>query len=114
MFCTFVIVSSVIAVLLEKHVAVLAIPAIVTPTFPLAIVADSALSMSGTGIRAAFHGTVFPIPAGHAQASPVLTLAMLVASWIALLQIAQFTGPSGQTLASVVNAMPVGTAIQIA
>lgn len=100
--------------LFKKHVAVLAIPAIVTPAFPLTIVADSTLSVSRAGIRATFHGAVFSIPTSHAQTGPVFTLAMFVASWIALLQITQFAGPSGQTVASIVNAMSVGTAIQIA
>lgn len=111
---TFVVVSPVVAVLFEEHVAIFAVPTVVTPALPLAIVADSALSVPGTGIWATFHGAVFSVPAGHAQASTVLTLAVFVASWIALLQIAQLARPSGQTVASVVHAMPVGTAIQIA
>lgn len=114
MLCTFVIVSPVATVLLEEHVAILAIPAVVTSALPLAIVTDSALSVPGTGIRATFHCAVFSIPTGHAQAGAVLTLAVFVASRIALLQIAQFARPSWQTVASVVHAVSVGAAIQIA
>lgn len=113
-FCTFVVVSPVVAVLLEEHVAIFAVPTVVTPALPLAVVADSALAVPGTGIRATFHGAVFPVPTGHAQAGTVLTLAVFVAPRIALLQIAQLARPSGQTVAGVVHAMPVGTAIQIA
>lgn len=110
-FYTFVIVSSVVAILFKEHIAILAIPAVVASALPLAIVADSALAVPGTGIRTTFHGAVLTIPAGHAQAGPILALAMLVATWIALFQIAQVTRPTWQAVAGVVHAMAVGAAV---
>lgn len=63
---TFIVVSRIVAVLFEKHAAVLAVPTVVALTLPLAIVRHSALSVARTGIRTALHRAVFSVPSGDA------------------------------------------------
>jgi hypothetical protein len=86
--CTFVIVSSIIAVLFQKYAAILAVPTIVALALPLRVVRHPALSVTGTGIRASLHRAVFSVPSGDAQTRAVLALSVFVAARITLLQIA--------------------------
>lgn len=69
--------------------------------------------MTGTRIRTALHRAVFSVPSGDAQTRAILTLSVLIATRIALLQIAKLAGPAWQAVAGVVYAVSVRAAIEI-
>lgn len=95
------------------YAAVFAVPAVVALALPLSVSVELALSVTGAGVRTTLHRAVAAVPAGDAQAGTILALAVLVATRVALLQVAQFAGPARQTVASVVHAVAVRSAIQI-
>lgn len=57
---------------------------------------------------------MLPVPPSDAQASSILTLAVIVASRVAKLCIAQFSFPTVFTLALVIDASAVQTTVEVA
>lgn len=64
--------------------------------------------------RTALDGAVFPVPAGDAEASAVLALAVLVAAGIAQLRVAELASPAVVACAQLAHTDAMLTALQIA
>ena len=110
---TFVVIPTVVALLLEKYTAVFAVPTVVTLALPLAVGIAFTLTVTRTRVGTTLQRAVPTVPTGHAETSAIFTLTVLIAAWITLFEIAQFTGPAEHTFASVVDAVTMHAAIQI-
>lgn len=105
---TLIVIVSIVARGFQPDVAGLALPSGLTLTRPFFSEIDPTCAMVGTLPGTAVQGAVPTVPASHAQARPVLALAVLGATRIARTVLTPGSGPAGLTDALLVLAPDQG------
>lgn len=107
----FVVILAIITFEFQRDAAIRSFPTFVTATAPPTSFSRFALASFGTITRAALQSAVFSVPAGYAETSAILALAVLVTPRIAESFLTELASPSRIADASASLASSMSTAI---